>query len=213
MSSIHRLWACLAVVAVTACGPTARPLESTDVLIETGAGTIKARIALAAAPISSCNFLRYTLVGDYDGGRFFRTVRGVDDVPIDVIQLEARQGEEFSRFAPIPLERTSQTGLRHSAGALSMARWGPDTATSSFSIVARPSPTMDFGGARNPDRQGFAVFGKVVSGMEVVHAIHEAPARKEQLVEPVAITRIALADKRARTAQAVVHACSRYWDE
>lgn len=187
------------------------PLTAVDVTIETGAGTVTARLELAKAPISSCNFLRYALAGDYDGGRFFRTVHGVDAVPIDVIQAEARQGEEFSRFAPIPLERTSLTGLTHEAGALSMARWGPDTATSSFSILAKASPGMDYGGLRNPDRQGFAVFGKVIGGMDVVSTIHRRPAVEEKLQAPVEIRRVALADgsqdNRAKTTQA----CASYW--
>jgi len=163
------------------------------VSIETSIGVLAAELETEAAPITACNFLGYARAGFYDGGQFFRTVRS--DVlvnyntPIDVIQAEAREGEEFDAFGPIVLERTSQTGLHHRAGALSMARWGPDTATSSFFIVVLDSPLLDFGHARHPksDGQGFAVFGYVVDGMEYVRDIHLLPAEQERLQTPVVI--------------------------
>jgi len=198
------------LVVALACGAAARPAHvpaNVDVRMDTDMGVIEARLALDAAPVTVCNFLRYARGGHYDGGRFFRTVRsgsGIGNpVPIDVIQLSARDGEEHDAFGPVPLERTSVTGLTHRAGALSMARWGPDTATSSFSIVVEPSPTMDFGGKRNPDGQGFAVFGYVTRGMEVVHAIHDAPADGETLKRPVGILRV-IPDLRSKRAAAAV---------
>ncbi len=132
--------------------------ERLPIRIETESGVIEAELEAGRAPVTVCNFLRYMRAGDFDGGRFFRTVRsglkGPNPVPIDVIQMEAREGPEFDRFGPIALERTSQTKLTHKAGALSMARWGPDTATSSWSIVVSDSREMDFGGGRNPDGRG-----------------------------------------------------------
>ncbi|WP_414902194.1 peptidylprolyl isomerase [Sphingomonas flavalba] len=182
------------------------PATAVPIRIETDRGVIDAALALAAAPITVCNALRYIVGGHYDGGRFFRTVRSDRNdgtaPPIDVIQLEARAGEEHDAFGPIPLERTSVTGLRHRAGALSMARWGPDTATSSFSIVTRPSPSMDFAGPRNRDGQGFAVFGHVTRGMDVVRAIHRAEADGERLRPPVRIARITV----RRASRAVIRA-------
>jgi peptidyl-prolyl cis-trans isomerase A (cyclophilin A) len=80
-------------------------------------------------------------------------------------------------FEPIPLERTTVTGLKHVDGALSMARSGPDTARASFSIMIGDQPSLDFAGARNADGQGFAVFGRVVVGMDVVKKIHQSPTR------------------------------------
>jgi peptidyl-prolyl cis-trans isomerase A (cyclophilin A) len=91
------------------------------------------------------------------------------------------------------MERTSVTGLRHVNGALSMARLGPDTAQASFSIVVGNQPEMDFGGRRNPDGQGFAVFGRVVTGMDTVKKIHQAhtgrngPYLTETLEPPIKI--------------------------
>jgi peptidyl-prolyl cis-trans isomerase A (cyclophilin A) len=117
------------------------------------------------------------------------------DVPIQVIQFQIDPARIGEQFPPIPLERTSATGLRHSDGVVSMARTAPDSATGSFSGVIGDQPEMDFGGRRNPDGQGFAVFGRVVSGMDVVKAIHPSPTgasgphRTETLGPPIRIQR------------------------
>ena len=84
-------------------------------------------------------------------------------------------------FPPIKLERTSVTRLRHIDGTISMARDGPNTATSDFFICIGDQPSLDFGGKRNPDGQGFAAFGRVVLGMDVVRKIHAAPAEGQTL--------------------------------
>jgi len=97
------------------------------------------------------------------------------DVEIQVIQFQIARARQREQFPPVPLERTSVTGLKHLDGAVSMARNGPDTATGSFSIVIGDQPEMDFGGKRNADGQGFAVFGRVVKGMDVVKAIQASP--------------------------------------
>jgi peptidyl-prolyl cis-trans isomerase A (cyclophilin A) len=97
------------------------------------------------------------------------------DVEIQVIQFQSDPARRDDLFPPIPMERTSVTGLKHVNGVLSMARGGPDSARASFSIVIGDQPEMDFGGKRNADGQGFAVFGRVVNGMDVVKAIQAAP--------------------------------------
>jgi peptidyl-prolyl cis-trans isomerase A (cyclophilin A) len=71
-----------------------------------------------------------------------------------------------------------------------MARDGPDTATSEFFICVGDQKELDFGGRRNPDGQGFAAFGKVIDGMDVVRRIHDAPEASQRLTPPVAILRI-----------------------
>jgi peptidyl-prolyl cis-trans isomerase A (cyclophilin A) len=91
---------------------------------------------------------------------------------------------------PIPLERTSETGLRHVDGAISMARFTPDSAVSDFFICINDQPELDFGGRRNPDGQGFAAFGVVTSGMNVVRAIQVAPHEAQKLTPPVTINKI-----------------------
>jgi peptidyl-prolyl cis-trans isomerase A (cyclophilin A) len=162
------------------------------VVIETELGNIEARIATAEAPITAANFLRYVDAGLYDGGRFHRTVKPDNqpnnDVKIEVAQAGRAPGSKG--FAPIPLERTSATGLSHKDGTLSMARNGPDTADSDFSICIRDQPSLDFGGKRNPDGQGFAAFGQVVKGMDVVRKIQAAPATGQRLTPAIGILKI-----------------------
>ena len=160
------------------------------VRIVTTRGDIIAAIDSIRAPLTSANFLRYVDAGAYRDGRFHRTVRA-DNQPDDTTRIAVIQGgrarADASRFPAIPLERTRTTGLRHRDGTLSMARGGPDTATSDFFVCIGDQPSLDFGGARNPDGQGFAAFGQVVQGMEIVRAIQEAPAQAQRLTPAIAI--------------------------
>ena len=141
------------------------------VIFETELGRITMEVDVARAPV--------TVDGKfYDGGMINRAVRPDNttrhDVEIQVIQFQSDPARRREQFPPIPLERTSVTGLKHVNGALSMARTGPDSATTSFSVVINDQPEIDFGGKRNADGQGFAVFGRVVAGMDVVAKIHAA---------------------------------------
>jgi peptidyl-prolyl cis-trans isomerase A (cyclophilin A) len=164
------------------------------VVIETDMGAIEAEIDTVRAPVTAANFLRYVDAGHFNGGRFFRTVRPDNQVDkpvkIAVIQASASRDRRAEFFPPIPLERTSVTGLSHKDGTLSMARSGPDTARDSFSICVGDQPSLDFGGARQPDGQGFAAFGQVVRGMEVVRKIQMAPAQGETLTPAITIRQI-----------------------
>lgn len=160
--------------------------------LQTEMGTIVVAVDVARAPVSGCNVLAYVVDGDYDGGSFFRTVVRATNTgnpnPIDVIQAATPRGSDDASRPPVPLERTRDTGLRHTAGTISLARNGPDTATSSFFIVTEDTPSLDFGGGRNPDGQGFAAFGRVVEGLDVARKIQRSPANaQEQLAPPVAI--------------------------
>jgi peptidyl-prolyl cis-trans isomerase A (cyclophilin A) len=163
------------------------------VVLETTRGNITIGVDTVRAPITGRNFLRYVDGHFYDGGRFFRTVRGdnqaADPVHIAVVQAVADSARARDQYPPIPLERTTVTGLRHVSGALSMARNVPNSATSSFFICIGDQPALDFGGARNPDGQGFAVFGRVLNGMDIVHAIWSASADGQRLTPPVVIVR------------------------
>ena len=157
-------------------------VAQTRVSIETEAGVIEAVLDDQKAPITVANFLKYVGTGQYDGAEFFRTVRTRPDnqpkvsVKIDVIQAQVNPAFRGKSFGPIPLERTRDTGLKHLDGSLSMPRNTPDSATSGFSICIGDQPEMDFGGRRNYDGQGFAVFGRVTSGMETVRKIHALPS-------------------------------------
>ena len=146
--------------------------KTVTVVVATPLGDIEVALDPVHAPATVANFLRYAKGGFYDGGRFHRTVtpdnQPANKVKIEVVQAGMNPAREKEEFAPVALERTSVTGLKHVDGAISMARAEPDTATSDFFICVGDQPELDFGGKRNPDGQGFAAFGRVVKGMEVV---------------------------------------------
>ena len=183
------LLAAIVVVAGATASPAPEPLPR--VRIETTLGVIELEIDARRAPVTAENFLAYVDRGDYDGGRFHRTVRPGNQpgnkVKIDVVQAGRAPFSRRPELPPISLERTSVTGLTHTDGALSMARDGPDTATSDFFVCVGAQPELDFGGTRNPDGQGFAAFGRVVAGMEVVRKVHAAPADGQALAPPISI--------------------------
>jgi len=176
--------------------PPAPETGGVRVLVETALGEIELLVDVAHAPVTARNFLLYVEDGRYDGGRFHRTVTPENQpdkkVKIDVIQAGVPlEGEKLDR-TPIPLERTRDTGLAHVDGAVSMARDTPDSATSDFFICIGAQPSLDFGGARNPDGQGFAAFGRVVRGLDVVRRIWRSPAKGQALEPPVQIVRARL---------------------
>lgn len=180
-----------ALVLVTTLSVSAQAPEPVDVRLVTALGDIVVAVDTLAAPTTAKNFVEYVRAGHYDGGSFFRTVRRDNQpdspVKIDVVQAGVHPWMDNFAREPIPLERTSETGLAHLDGAVSMARGGPDTATSSFFICVGDQPELDFGGRRNPDGQGFAVFGQVIEGMDVVHRIHRHHAVGQALMPPVQI--------------------------
>ncbi len=163
------------------------------VLIQTVAGDIEVEVDSLRAPITAANFLRYVDLGFYRFGRFHRTVRA-DNQPDNAVKITVIQGGldslRVKDFPPIPLERTSVTRLAHKDGTISMARDGPNTATSDFFICIGDQPALDFGGKRNPDGQGFAAFGRVLQGMEVVRRINLASAAGQRLTPAVKILNI-----------------------
>ncbi|MBK7596290.1 MAG: peptidylprolyl isomerase [Gemmatimonadetes bacterium] len=190
------------VAAVLLLVPVAAPAQSGQVaiVISTERGEIRAVLDSANAPITVTNFLRYVDARLFGNGAFHRTVtpdnQPRDSVKIEVIQGRARRTSPDSGFAPILLERTSVTGLRHGDGVLSMARSGPNSATSAFFITIGAQPALDEGGHRNLDGQGFAVFGRVTSGMDVVRMIQQAPHTDQNLTPPIVIRGIRRAASR-----------------
>jgi peptidyl-prolyl cis-trans isomerase A (cyclophilin A) len=161
------------------------------VVVDTEAGRIELEIDPGRAPITSGNFLFYVDAGHFDGGQFHRTVtpdnQPDNEVRIEVVQASVAAGKEREARPPIALERTSSTGLLHRDGTVSMARSEADSATSSFFICIGDQPELDFGGKRNPDGQGFAAFGRVVSGMDVVKKIQTSPHQLQRLSPPIRI--------------------------
>ena len=161
------------------------------VVLHTQLGDIEMELDGVHAPATTANFLRYVKGGFYTGGMFHRTVT-MQNQPDSPVKIEVIQGginpeRKKDGFPAIALERTSVTGMMHVDGAVSMARGGPDSATSDFFICIGGQPELDFGGKRNADGQGFAAFGRVVRGMDVVRKIQGSPAEGQKLVPPVGI--------------------------
>ncbi|MEK7380156.1 MAG: peptidylprolyl isomerase [Gemmatimonadota bacterium] len=186
--------ATMVAVAIGCAGSApSRAPAAVRVTITTEIGLIVAELYPDRAPETVANFLRYVDTLAYDGGSFFRTVREdnqpEDQVRIAVVQAAADSGRN-SDFPPIAIETTALTGLRHLDGTLSMARNDPHSARASFFICLGDQPELDFGGRRNPDGQGFAAFGRVVEGMEVLRRIQASPATGQALTPPIAILRI-----------------------
>jgi len=202
MGGARSIATALAAAALAAAVAIARPAAQSParVLVHTERGDIVLEIDTAHAPMTAANFLKYVDAGHYNGGTFHRTVK-MDNQPdspvkIEVIQAGVNADRAKEGFAPIALERTSLTGLRHVDGAISMARGAPDSATSGWFICINDQPSLDFGGARNPDGQGFAAFGRVVQGMDVVRAIQRAPNTDAQrLTPPITILSVARVQK------------------
>lgn len=184
----------LLVATLLAQAPPSRPAalpSFATVVLKTDLGDIELQVDLTAAPVTAANFLKYVEAGRYDGGRFHRTVRPDNQpdnqVKIEVVQAGVDPRRQNDDWAPIQLERTRDTGLKHRDGSLSMARDGPDSATSDFFVCIGDQPELDFGGKRNPDGQGFAAFGQVTRGMDVVRRIQGSPADHQALTPPVII--------------------------
>jgi peptidyl-prolyl cis-trans isomerase A (cyclophilin A) len=168
---------------------TAPLASAATVEFTTEAGSFLVEVDEKAAPVTSSNFLQYVDQDAYVGGAFYRatTPQNQAALPVKIHIVQARPGEKAPSIPPIKLERTSETGLRHVRWAISMARGGPDTATAQFFICMDDEPELDFGGERNPDCQGFAVFGRVVKGFDVVARIYQSELSGEVLKKPVMI--------------------------
>jgi peptidyl-prolyl cis-trans isomerase A (cyclophilin A) len=164
------------------------------VVILTDMGDITAEIYTRKAPVTGSNFLSLVEKEVYSGALFYRVVRP-DNQPDDRVRIQVIQGGLYDdslsgSFSSIAHETTEMTGIRHTEGVISMARNEPGTASTEFFICIGNQPELDFGGARNPDGQGFAAFGKVVGGMDVVRAIQALPDSGQMLVRPVSIHEI-----------------------
>jgi peptidyl-prolyl cis-trans isomerase A (cyclophilin A) len=190
MNTSH-LMVCLFVLLciATACKPLTRPPR---VVFETPMGAITAEIYPEQAPVTAVNFLKLVDEGVYGNHKtvFYRVVRMNNQS--GEVKIEVIQGGLSDRdvVAPIPHETTEDTGILHLDGTLSMARSKPGTASSEFFICIGDQPELDFGGKRNPDGVGFAAFGRVVEGMDVVKKIQQQKDMDQYLVEPVPITSI-----------------------
>jgi peptidyl-prolyl cis-trans isomerase A (cyclophilin A) len=194
--SIIGLFGFLFIQTTPIAGQETRIRDTVLVFIPTELGNIEVELYSKKAPITVKNFLKYVDADFYDGGLFHRTVK-LNNQPGKKVLIEVIQASIYPDsvgrkeiFPPIPLERTNKTGLRHWNGTISMARDTPDSATSDFFICIGDQPSLDYRGKRNPDGQGFAAFGKVVRGMDVVKKIQMSRAEGQTLTPPVRIMKI-----------------------
>lgn len=191
MIPIARIALVLLLAGIPPAGPGG---QNPKVLMETVLGEITIEVYLEKAPATAANFLRYVEEGRFEGATFYRVVR-LDNQPDNDVKIEVIQGglgdrNDGKRLPPIEHETTRETGIRHLDGVISMARDRPGSASSEFFICVGDQPELDYGGRRNPDGQGFAAFGRVIAGMDVVRKIQQLePGGGQYLKQPVAIRR------------------------
>ena len=171
----------LVVLLLSGCHCIKKP----KITIVTEKGDIVVELYPNKAPHTVYNFLKYVDEKRLEGATFYRTVT-MDNQPDSKVKIEVIQGGLFEddhpqALPPIVHETTEETGIRHLAGTISMARYEPGTATSEFFICVSDQPSLDYHGDRNADGFGFAAFGKVVEGMDVVMKIHQSPAEGQML--------------------------------
>ncbi len=162
--------------------------------METSLGEIECEIDTINAPLTALNFLNHVQMDTYKNAVFYRVVRP-NNQPYSKTKIEVIQGglfadEEVDKIKPIAHETTKKTGLKHLNGTISMARNEPGSASTEFFICVGNQPELDFGGKRNPDEQGFAAFGKVIKGMDVVRKIQTQKDTSQYLIEPVKILKM-----------------------
>jgi peptidyl-prolyl cis-trans isomerase A (cyclophilin A) len=164
------------ILALCLCAPALAQAQATApatvrVLLHTSAGDVLVALETGRAPITAGNFLRYVDARRLDGTEFYRAMRTGPEAGL--IQGGVRDGNRL--FPPIAHEPTSQTGLGHDDGALSVPRFAPGTAQGDFTIMVGPQHYLDAGPGSGGDGLGYAVFGRVVGGMDVVRRILAAP--------------------------------------
>jgi peptidyl-prolyl cis-trans isomerase A (cyclophilin A) len=190
MLAISRsLFLTLAAAAVLGASASATVDSSHPrVAIITTAGTIVVELDAVHAPLTTANFLKLVDRKMYDGATFYRSVNPKSEpgAEIDVIQGGLR---DAAPYETIPLEKTSTTGLHNTDGEIAMARTSdPNSGSSEFFLCIGDNRFLD--ADRQPDGNGYAAFGRVVSGMNVVRAINALPTQNEMLPMPVRIIRM-----------------------
>jgi len=152
-------------------------LQDVNVLIVTSLGNVSLRVFPTKAPVTAGSFLRRVDAGQFLGAAFYRTVRRDNDdtqQPIQVVQGGLMDLKDS--FERLVHESTQVTGLQHVDGTVSAARREIGNATAaSFFICVGDQPALDFGGLRSPDGQGYAAFGLVIEGMDLIRRIHALP--------------------------------------
>jgi peptidyl-prolyl cis-trans isomerase A (cyclophilin A) len=179
----------LALLAAPVSAQDTPPLP--QVMLETGLGPIVVELETAKAPVTSANFLRYVREKRLDGTDFYRAMRLAPDAVLGLVQGGVK-GDPKRSLPAIRHEPTTQTGLSHRDGTISLARAAPGSATADFFILVGDIPSLDANPTAPGDNQGFAAFGRVVEGMDVVRRILSSPTSptlgegvmKGQMLEP-----------------------------
>lgn len=166
------------------------------VIIESTYGDIEVELYPDKAPRSVTAFLSYVDSGLYKNSSFYRVLKE-ENQPSASFKSELIQGgiwqtnyKKGITLPGIPHETTTQTGILHKNGTISLARTTPGSAGSEFFICVGDQPAYDFGGAANADNQGYAAFGKIVKGMDIVRKIHAQPDFEENFDQPIKINNI-----------------------
>lgn len=184
-------------LAIGWMSPQAEAVAPTEVWVQvqTDLGAFVIAVHPAIAPLTVANFLAYVDAGALDQASVYRIVtlgnqpEGAPKIQVVQWGLNSSPSRPLRR-PPILHESTLETGLRHRDGTVSMARLGVGTASSDFFICLGAQPELDHGGRRQPDGQGFAAFGQVVQGMEVVRALHARGGTQAFLPAPLPIRRV-----------------------
>ncbi len=177
---------------LNACTSQNAPEGAVELVIKTTEGNINVAVFPDKAPKSTAAFLAIVDKGLYKRSSFYRVLNDANQ-PSNAPKAELLQGGLWSRTKKRPdvprveHETTQQTGLQHLAGTLSLAREEPGSASSEFFICVADQPGLDYGGENNPDGQGYAAFGKVISGMDVVRKIYNKPENDQYFDPPIMI--------------------------
>ena len=181
------------ILTLASCSPEHK---NPHVVIETKFGEIELELYPDQAPKSVAAFLENIDAGYYENSSFYR-VLSRDNQPSDADKTELIQGgiwrtknKRDIKKPGIPHETTEQTKILHKDGVISFARLEPGTATTEFFICIDDQPSLDFGSNSNPDKQGYAAFGKVVKGMNIVRRIHNQNAVDQSFDPPIDIYKI-----------------------
>lgn len=156
--------------------PAAPKPATVRVVLTTELGPITLELEKERAPITTANFLRYVNAKKFDGIGFYRAVTVAPG--FGLVQAGQRDGAKL--YPPIAHEPTSKTGLTHGDGTISMARAAPGSAVADWFVMIGASPAMDANPAAPGDNLGFAAFGRVVEGMEIIRQIQTAPTDPTQ---------------------------------
>lgn len=184
------------VLLLASCHNTPKDPDKPHVVIQTQAGDIEVELYPRQAPRTVAAFLSYVDSGLYKKSNFYR-VLNEENQPTGTDFSELIQGgiwrsnhAKAVSLPGVPHETTQQTHMLHKDGVVSLARMAPGTGTTEFFICIGDQPGFDFGGKNNPDGQGYAAFGKVVKGMDVVQTIYKFPETDQSFTPPVSIKNI-----------------------